>query len=136
MAPISPYYVAFDENGTFVDRPGFDAALASAAAGGGATDVFVFSHGWQNNFADASQAYTAVIAQMTAVADATAGLRPDPFRPLALGVVWPSKAWDESAGEALEGVGGSAAGPNTSSLAEVVYDNLSPQRASPAGFRH
>src|SRR6266404_8189574 len=103
--PISPTYVAFDESGTFVDRPGFDAVLASPADP--PTDVFVFSHGWKNNFADASQTYSAVIAQMAGVADATPGLRPSPYRPLAIGVIWPSKAWDEAAQAAFQS-GGSA----------------------------
>src|SRR5947207_596474 len=134
--PLSPSYVAFDEDGVFVDRPNFDAVLASAASSGDPTDMFVFSHGWKNNFADASQTYGAVIAQMTAVADATPGLRPSPYRPLALGVIWPSKAWDEAARAAFESVGGSADNLNTSSMAEAVYDALSPKRASPAGFRH
>jgi hypothetical protein len=134
--PLSPAYVAFDENGTFVDRPSFDGALAAAAAHESPTDVFVLSHGWNNNFADASQTYSAIIGQMTAVADSTPGLRPDPYRPLAFGVIWPSKAWDESAGAALESVGAAGANPHTSSMAESVYDALSPGRASPAGFRH
>lgn len=134
--PLSPDYVAFDEDGAFVDRPSFETALATASSSGGPTDIFAFSHGWKNNFADASQTYTAVIAQMTAVADATPGLRPTPYRPLALGVIWPSKAWDESAQAAFESVGGAEGNLNTSSMAEAVYDALSPKRASPAGFRH
>jgi hypothetical protein len=132
--PIAPTYVAFDESGAFVDRAGFDAALASAAES--PTDVFVFSHGWKNNFADASQTYSAVIAQMTGVADATPGLRPSPYRPLAIGVIWPSKAWDEAAESAFESGASVAENPNTSSMAEAVYEALSPKRASPAGFRH
>jgi hypothetical protein len=133
--PLSPCYVAFNENGAFVDRPGFDSVLATAAANDPPTDVFLLGHGWNNNFADASQTYTAVIAQMTAVADATPGLRPAPYRPLAIGVIWPSKVWDESAEAAFESVG-AAANPHTSSMAETVYIALSPERASSAGFRH
>lgn len=133
--PLLVHYLAFDENGEFVDRKEFDSDLASAASQP-PTDVFVFSHGWNNNFAEASQTYSAVIAQMTAVADASPGIRPDPFRPLAFGVIWPSKAWDESAESAFESAGPAAVNPHTSSLAETVYDALSPQRASPAGFRH
>jgi hypothetical protein len=134
--PLSPNYVAFDENGAFVDRLGFDALLVSSASQASPTDVFVFSHGWKNNLADASQTYTAVIAQMTAVADATPGLRPDPYRPLALGVVWPSKAWNEATQSAFESGSAAAADSPTSSMAEAVYDALSPERATAAGFRH
>jgi hypothetical protein len=123
---LAPQFVSFDENGDFVDRSELESALASAMP----TDIFVFSHGWNNSFADASAIYTALIEQMEAVADARPAVRPEPYRPLALGVIWPSKAWDEEA--ALE----STAPNRGSSLADAVYDILSPQRASPAGFRH
>lgn len=83
------------------------------------SDVFVFSHGWKNNFSDASALYTEVVTQMTLVADAQHGLRLDGFRPLCLGVIWPSKAWDEE-----------------DSTLESVAEVLSPALASDAGFRH
>jgi hypothetical protein len=134
--PLTPAYVAFDETGAFVDRPGFDTALASAAANDPPTDIFVFSHGWNNNFADATQTYSAVIAQMTAVADAIAGTRPTPYRPVALGVIWPSKAWDEAADAAFESMDTPSTNPNSSSMAEAVYEALSPLRATASGFRH
>jgi hypothetical protein len=50
-------------------------------------------------------------------------------------VIWPSKAWDEASDGAFESLGEAADSANTSSLAEVVYNALSPQRSSPAGFR-
>jgi hypothetical protein len=69
----NPSYVAFDEFGRFVDQPGLDALLASFTGDTAPTDVFVLAHGWNNNFADASQSYTAVLAQMSTVADAQGG---------------------------------------------------------------
>ena len=107
--------VPFDEFGDFVDRPGFDAFLASVADA--PTDVFLLSHGWKNSFTDATQLYTGLMGQLAAVADAA------DYRPLAVGVIWPSKAWDEE-DDSNEG------------LNEAVYESLSPSRASPAGFRH
>ncbi len=133
---LAPHYVAFDENGAFIDRPSFDAVLASTALDGPPTDVFLLAHGWNNNFADARQTYSALIAQMTAVADATPGLRPDPYQPLVIGLIWPSKAWDDSADAAFESVPTRGSDLRTSSMAEAVYNALSPERASRGGFRH
>ena len=115
MPTPSVQTVPFDEFGDFVDRPGFDAFLASVADA--PTDVFLLSHGWNNSSTDATQLYAGLMGQLAAVADA-----PD-YRPLAVGVIWPSKAWDEEA-DSNEGLG------------EAVYESLSPSRASPAGFRH
>ncbi|HYH68586.1 MAG TPA: hypothetical protein VD866_28090 [Urbifossiella sp.] len=56
---------------------------------------------------------------MSLVADTQPGLRPGGFRPLCLGVIWPSKAWDDE-------------DTTPQSVAEV----LSPARASAEGFRH
>lgn len=131
--PVSPVYVAFDERGEFVDRPGYEAVLTGFTGREPPTDVFVFSHGWKNSFSDASQTYGAVIGQMTSVADSVSGTRPSPFRPLPLGVIWPSKAWDELGGAAGEGATEAVA--DTGWMAEAVYEALSPARASPAGFR-
>lgn len=130
--PLAIRYVTFDEAGAFVDEPLFLAGLA-ADPPAGSTDVFVFSHGWNNSFADASELYGAVLAQMAALGDATPGLRPDPYAPLAFGVIWPSKAWDDDAGGGLEAPGPA---PLLAGTAEVVYEALSPARATAAGFRH
>lgn len=137
MAPsMTTHPVLFDEVGAFVDRPGFDALLAAATGPQSPTDVFVFSHGWKNNFADATETYAAISATMTAVADGIAGLRPNPFRPLALGVIWPSKAFDNSEQGTFESTAGGNEAVASAALAEAVYDALSPARATAAGFRH
>jgi pimeloyl-ACP methyl ester carboxylesterase len=120
-------FVSLDEHGAFVDRQRFEVELSSQEQ---PTDVFIFSHGWNNNFADGSATYRAVLSAMADVADAEPSLRPDPFRPFPIGIFWPSKAWDDEASRE------SGNGLNGSALAEAVYDNLSPSRASPAGIRH
>src|SRR4051812_43208496 len=115
MAAPPVQTVPFDEFGDFVDRPGFDAFLAAIAEP--PTEVYLLSHGWQNSFTDATQLYAGLMERLAAVADAA------DYRPLAVGVIWPSKAWDEES-DSNEGLG------------EAVYESLSPSRASPAGFRH
>ena len=133
MSPDQIHYVPFSETGAFIDRAGLETFLAQVSSSLSPTDLFIFCHGWNNSFADASATYAGVLRQMTRTADATPGLRPDPFRPLALGVIWPSKSWDESASE-TEGVQPMNELPPN--IAEIVYENLSPERASDAGFRH
>jgi hypothetical protein len=56
--------VPFDVNGNFVDRAGFDGFLAAAGATDHPTDIFFFAHGWSNNFAEASQSYSAILARI------------------------------------------------------------------------
>jgi hypothetical protein len=136
MTTNSLHYVVFDENGEFIDRASFDGMLASVDSGSVPTDVLVISHGWNNNFADASETYTEIIDQMTAVADTTQGILPNPYRPLILGVIWPSKAWNESSEVTSEGIGQGASIPTVASMSEAVYNALSPNRATSAGFRH
>lgn len=136
MSTESLHYVAFDENGSFVDRAGFDALLASVGTELPPTDVLVISHGWNNSFEYASETYEAIIDQMTAVAASTPGILPNPYRPFILGIIWPSRAWDESPEGFTESVGQDHSEQTVASMAETVYVALSPERATSAGFRH
>src|SRR5690625_3783402 len=55
------------------------------------TDVIVFSHGWNNNFSSATDLYTRFLEALEALTDAHPFARDDrPYRPLFIGVVWPS----------------------------------------------
>jgi hypothetical protein len=65
------------------------------------TDVFVLSHGWQGDIPAAREQYGRWIGAMLSCPDGRARLvnRPVGFRPLLVGVHWPSKAWgDEELG--------------------------------------
>jgi hypothetical protein len=125
--PVS-HQVVFDELGQFIDRQAFDTLLSSSGGEQKLTDVFVLSHGWKNSFADAHRLYANLLAQLADIAHVFPGPRPPDYLPLAIGVVWPSKAWDEA-----EASGGLA---DADSLPEAVDEAFSPARASPAGFRH
>src|SRR5690625_2428155 len=55
------------------------------------TDVIVFSHGWNNNFSSATGLYTRFLEGLEALTEAHALARDNrPYRPLFIGVVWPS----------------------------------------------
>ena len=92
-----PYVEAqFDKNGTLQDQVTLPA---------GVTDLFVMSHGWNNNADDARGLYTRLFTNFIAVA------QPGdlPGRSFAiLGVIWPSKQFDELV--AAAGVPGDAQG--------------------------
>lgn len=83
MATIAglPYYeLTYDAGGTLTDDGGFPAALAA----GGITDVFVFSHGWNDSVQSAQSLYQGMftmIGGMLGSAIKTSA---------AVGVIWPS----------------------------------------------
>ncbi|MBJ7341613.1 MAG: serine/threonine protein kinase, partial [Mycolicibacterium sp.] len=81
-----PYYeVVFNADGTanttdHQEHPG----LAAAVAAGGISDVFVFSHGWNNGVASARALY----AEMFSLLRGQLGARATST--LFVGVLWPS----------------------------------------------
>ncbi|MGW6130212.1 hypothetical protein ACWFNE_09315 [Cellulomonas sp. NPDC055163] len=93
-----PYHlVAFDREGT--ERAGAagpaSAALVDAVELEEPTDVFLFSHGWNSGPRDALDQYGAWVDAMAArdVDRARLHDRTGGFRPLLVGLHWPSKAW-------------------------------------------
>jgi hypothetical protein len=123
VLPDRPEYVRFDEFGGFLDVAAVDAKLSAERD---ATDLFVFAHGWNNDFASVSAGYGATLAQLNATA--VAGLvSTSPFKPLVFGVIWPSKAWDDPALESFV--------DDRSALAVLVPEVLSPLRTSARQYR-
>src|SRR4051812_47858872 len=102
----SPYHlVAFDTDGR--ERP--EAAgphsqeITALLARESVTDVFLLSHGWMGDVPAARRQYGAWLAAMAGCPDdaAAARSRPGGFRPMVVGVHWPSQAWgDEDMGPA------------------------------------
>jgi hypothetical protein len=110
---IGYHLVAFDAAGQ--ERPERDGpysrAVLTAARTEAPTDVFVFSHGWQGDVPAARRQYRAWLSAMASCPDdrAAAAARPGGFRPLLVGLHWPSLAWgDEELGAASFGVGAPA----------------------------
>ncbi len=107
-----PYWeLAFDEDGHVADPAAADAFVAEAGAPNGPSDLFVFSHGWNNDRAAAVTLYTAFFGQMRQLLDhPPGGARPGQARVAAAGVFWPSILWpDETpAAPSAAGSGGAA----------------------------
>ena len=99
------HLVAFDAAG--VERPEdtgpYSRDLTALVARTAPTDVFVLSHGWNGDLPAARRQYEAWVAAMAGCPEdqAAADARPGGFRPIVVGLHWPSKAWgDEDLGSA------------------------------------
>jgi hypothetical protein len=99
------HLVAFDAAGN--ERPEttgpYSRVLAALLAREAPTDVFVLSHGWMGDVPAARRQYGAWVAAMAGCPEdrAAAEARPGGFRPVVVGVHWPSRAWgDEDLGSA------------------------------------
>jgi hypothetical protein len=97
--------VGFDEQG----RPDQDEAdtLLRELPGEDLTDLFVFSHGWNNDRGQARRLYQLYFQQVPGLL-AQGGAQD--ARVGTLGVVWPSKRWADEPEPTGDGGGGGAAG--------------------------
>ena len=94
------YLIAFDEKGKKRDEPDgkkLSEQIFSALAKEPITDVFIMSHGWMGDLPAARRQYNEWIGAM---AGQTADIekireRQPGFRPLTIGVQWPSKPWGD-----------------------------------------
>lgn len=84
------YLLSFDKQG-LCTSPRTRAALLADAAGGGFTDLHIYSHGWNNVFDEAVRHYTEFFTEYAALRS-TAGLDARHYRPLIVGLIWPSTA--------------------------------------------
>jgi hypothetical protein len=95
--------VSFDEHGKPA-QAGIDALLAELP-GQDLTDLFVFSHGWNNDFRQARRVYQLYFQQLPGLLARGGGAA---ARVGTLGVVWPSKRWADEPEPTGAAVGGAA----------------------------
>jgi hypothetical protein len=89
---VFPWYIMpFDKNGVG-QAPLTRKHLVEAVANGGFTDVFLFSHGWNNDWKDASSLYEGFVAGYQKLRQERGLGYPRAFRPLLIGIFWPSTA--------------------------------------------
>jgi hypothetical protein len=90
------FRIAFDEHGQVIaaDR---DKMSQIVKAAHDATDVIVFSHGWRNNPATAECLYHSLVEQVRKRRPSS--LSPDRFRPILVGVYWPSAIFPVDGGD-------------------------------------
>jgi hypothetical protein len=86
----APFYVVpFDADGVCTGPRTAGEAVEAAA---GATDVFLFSHGWNNDWGAATGRYFDFLHQYTTVRAQRWEPPTRPYRPVLVGVFWPSEA--------------------------------------------
>jgi hypothetical protein len=115
---IPQFEVEFDKKGRIFSNPQVDAVLNAV---GGVTDLFVFSHGWNNDMADARRLYQNFFQKVKEVLDAGVVPGLDGRKYAAVGVFWPSKKF---ADEELIPAGGSASatGENAAALNALLEE--------------
>jgi pimeloyl-ACP methyl ester carboxylesterase len=134
-ARLPLWIVPFDASGACAG-PETLARVVAELAGGGYTDVFVFSHGWNNTFARASERYEAFIRGYHEFVGSHGLPQPSPYKPLLVGIYWPSidlilprEAPPAIAG--LQGASETAGGEmDLDSMARVAEESLAPERAA------
>lgn len=97
------YLVAFDKDGNELEGGKTSQKLIEILATEPISDVFIFSHGWMGDVPSARNQYekwlTAIAKQQTDLAKMEQ-VRPGGFKPLFIGIHWPSLPWgDENLGE-------------------------------------
>ena len=87
--------LSFDESGIISQRSQSRLDLVTAASE--PTDVFIVSHGWNNNFSEARESYRKMHRLMQDVATRH-GLLDSSYSSITLGLSWPSKTFDDDGG--------------------------------------
>ena len=90
--PFPFFPVQFTKDGVLFQQSDSDALMHGIQAG--VTDLFVMSHGWNNNMDDAKSLYSGLSTQFAAQIAAAAPLKGRTFA--ICGVLWPSKEFDEA----------------------------------------
>lgn len=113
------YLLRFGKDGSLESPQTAELAVAAARA---ATDVFVFSHGWNNVYGDALRNYTRFAEGFIAQRAEFQLKVPEDYRPVLIGIVWPS-TWfvmDSENGPDIAGGDGKASGEMEAMTAEVT----------------
>jgi len=97
------YLVSFDKDGNCTAPQTRDTVLAEAGRGG-CTDIHIYSHGWNNVFQEALEHYTDFFTRYFHLRRQV-NLPHDHYRPMLVGILWPSTAFlsEDEAGPRLAG---------------------------------
>jgi hypothetical protein len=118
-----PYWeVSFDEQGHLAQAQEADTVVAELP-GQGLTDLFIFSHGWQNDRQMARDLYRGYFQLMRDLLDLPTVHPRRAATPGTLGVIWPSKRWADEPPPQLSGGGAVSLGrPAITRDADLVRD--------------
>jgi hypothetical protein len=122
----APFYVIpFDERGLCTGPATRTDLLASAAdPSRDFSDIVLFSHGWNNDWSVATERYDNFLGGFAAMRRARDLAPPGPWRPLLVGIFWPSTAWvfgeDERGPEIAAGGADDATAAQAAEQAELT----------------
>ncbi len=127
------YLIPYDKAGV-CQGPATRQALVDDIGRGGYTDVFLFSHGWNNDWKSANQLYNGWLAGYQRLLGEYGAAAARPTKPLFAGVIWPSTAlvfpWEgppKFAGFPVEAGAVSQGLDELNSLAEAVAEKDRPR---------
>lgn len=119
-----PFYVIpFDKHGACT-APQTRAHLLATLGAGPYTDLFLFSHGWNNDWTVATERYRSFYEGYTRQRRERGDPLPDPYRPLLVGVFWPSTALAFGESERGPAMAGHAADEDLRTAAENLAEEL------------
>jgi len=124
IGEVPLYLLSFDKNGVCTSPRTRDRVLADAGSGKYSA-VHVYSHGWNNVFQEALAHYTEFFTEYFALREQAGIVRGD-YRPMLVGIIWPSTAFLAS-GEVGPALAGVPAGAPDPALAEVAAE-LAPDK--------
>lgn len=133
MAGFPYWQVAYNEQGQSADASA-EAALLAELPGQALTDLFVISHGWNNDQNMARALYAAYLGQMQALLGNGAIAKRRTPKAGAVGVIWPSMRWadEQPPLPASGGVASVQPPPSTSATVlalKAVYPDPAQQQA-------
>lgn len=124
------YIITFDENGICTSPATLDLLVEATAA---ATDVFLFSHGWNNDWQAATSAYDSFAAHYVQLRQARWDPPARAYAPVLVGVFWPSAilVWpDERAPDIAGGNDDVAAGRQARDEVAVLAAGMTADQAT------
>jgi hypothetical protein len=116
--PYPFFPIQFTKDGVVFQRSDVDALIAALANNqNGVTDLFLMSHGWNNNMDEAKQLYSGLAQQLSAQIQSSQALRGRSFA--ICGALWPSKKFDDK-----DLIPGGAAALNDAVTDQVLQDRI------------
>lgn len=123
----TPFYVLrFNKDGHCESTQARDHLLHEVA---NATDVYVFSHGWNNDWTDATNAYDKFIQGVAKTRRDHHLPAPDPYKPILVGIFWPSIALAFGEPETGPHIAGAPAHDDLRESIDAICAELPPSEA-------
>jgi len=124
--PFPYYIIPFDEDGVCVGPLTLAHLLENCS---GYSDIFVFSHGWNNDWSTATKRYEDFIEGFQQQRKSLKLKMPEGYRPLLVGIFWPSQALEWFESERGPKIAGGETNPSSADVqsSKQLLDGISSQ---------